>query len=154
VIASLLSRPPALIVGLLIGLVVVAAYALINERVGVTGGISDVVERATGRREALGWKAWFVGGILIAGVAFRVLAGGTPVGDGYGWITRNLSDVAAVGVLLVAGVMIGFGAKLSGGCTSGNGLGGSATGSPGSLVATGTFMATAIAVSFAIKAVI
>lgn len=152
-IDSLLSRPPAPVVGVLLGLVVVAAYALLNERLGVIGGLSDLVERASARRPALGWKAWFVVGVLGGGLAFRLLAGGSSVGHGYGWLTRNIDSGLVVGaVLVVAGALIGYGSKAAGGCTSGNGLGGCSTGSPASLVATGTFMGTAIAASFVIKA--
>jgi hypothetical protein len=131
---TLLDRPPWYVLGALMGLVVIGAFALLNERVGVLGGFSDVVERVTGRRAALGWKAWFAIGIVGGALAFRLLAGGSSVEHGYGWL-------------------IGFGAKMAGGCTSGNGLGGCSAGSPASLVATGTFMGTAIAVSFAIKAI-
>jgi len=52
----------------------------------------------------------------------------------------------------LSGVLIGYGAKLAGGCTSGNGLSGNAVLSPASLVATATFFGTAIAVSFLIEA--
>jgi uncharacterized membrane protein YedE/YeeE len=152
-IHALLHRPPPLVLGPLMGLVVVGAFALLNERVGVVGGFSDIVERVVGRRTALGWKAWFAVGIVGGGLVFRLVAGEATVRHGYGWLTRNLGG-ASVGVVLVAaGVAIGFGAKTAGGCTSGNGLGGCATGSRASLTATATFMATAIAVSFAIKAV-
>jgi uncharacterized protein len=152
VIDALLDRPPWFVLGPLLGLVVVAAFALLNERVGVVGGFSDIVERVTGRRARLGWKAWFAFGIVVGGLAFRLIAGEPTVRHGYGWLTRNL-DGAVVGLVLVAaGIAIGFGAKSAGGCTSGNGLGGCSSGSRASLTATATFMATAIAVSFAIKA--
>jgi uncharacterized membrane protein YedE/YeeE len=56
------------------------------------------------------------------------------------------------GLLLVAGgVLIGFGAKSAGGCTAGNGLSGTSHGSPASFVSMGTFMASAIVVSFVIE---
>ena len=51
-------------------------------------------------------------------------------------------------------MLIGFGAKIAGGCTSGNGLSGNAMLSPASLVATATFFGTAIVVSFVIEALI
>ena len=47
-------------------------------------------------------------------------------------------------ILLVAGVLIGFGAKTAGGCTSGNGLTGTSMLSRAALVATATFFGTAI----------
>jgi uncharacterized protein len=154
VIDSLLSRPPWFVLGALLGLIVVAAYGLLNERVGVIGGFSDVVERATGRRRALGWKAWFVFGVVGGGLVFRLLAGEPTVRDGYGWLTRELDGAVVAVVLVFAGVAIGYGAKAAGGCTSGNGLGGCAAGSRLSLAATATFMAVAVAVSFAIEAVV
>jgi uncharacterized membrane protein YedE/YeeE len=151
----LANRPPALAIGPAIGLVLVGLLWLANLRMGVLGGVSDIVERTTGRQRILGWKGWFVIGIVGGGLLFRVLAGHTSVGHGYGWLTRELGDGAVVGigaVLLTAGVLIGFGAKTAGGCTSGNGLSGVAFGSRGSMVAMATFMSTAIAASFAIKA--
>jgi uncharacterized membrane protein YedE/YeeE len=153
VIATLLQRPPWFVLGALMGLVVILAFALLNERVGVVGGFSDVVERVTGRRRVLGWKAWFVIGVAGGGLVFRLLAGQATVRHGYGWLTRELAGTAAALLLVAAGIAIGYGAKKAGGCTSGNGLGGCATGSTASLTATATFMATAIAVSFAIEAI-
>jgi uncharacterized membrane protein YedE/YeeE len=50
--------------------------------------------------------------------------------------------------LFVGGVLIGFGARWAGACTSGHGLTGCATRSRGSLVAVVTFMVTAVAVTF------
>ena len=61
--------------------------------------------------------------------------------------------VAIAPILLLAGVAIGYGAKRSGGCTSGNGLSGTSMYSPAALAATATFVGVAIVVSFAIRAV-
>ena len=47
-------------------------------------------------------------------------------------------------VLAVAGLLVGFGARLGGGCTSGHGVCGLSRLSGRSLVATMVFMATAI----------
>ena len=51
-------------------------------------------------------------------------------------------------VLFVGGLLVGYGVRWAGGCTSGHGLAGSSVFSVTSMVATATFMATAIAVSF------
>ena len=59
-----------------------------------------------------------------------------------------------VALLVLSGGLIGYGARLAGGCTSGNGLSGNAILSPAALVATGTFFGTAIVVSFAIEALL
>ena len=150
----LLDRPAPLVLGPLIGLVVIGLVLTINGRSGVVGGYSSFWERATGRIDAISWRAWFLLGVLGGAIVFRLLAGDDTVGEGYGWITRTVDSEAAAGaVLLGAGVLIGFGSKVAGGCTSGNGLGGCSQGSPASLAATATFMGTAIALSFVIRAV-
>lgn len=143
-------------IGPLLGLIVVGVLATLNQRVGVLGGVSDFVERGIGRRRALGWKAFFAVGVLLGGTLFVLLRGGSAIGSDYGWMTRTFDGDAAwvAGLLLVvAGVLIGFGAKSAGGCTAGNGLSGTSHGSPASFVSMGTFMATAIVVSLAIEAV-
>src|SRR2546423_4342281 len=145
-------RPVPFVFGLLLGAVVIVAFVVLNERVGVVGGFADFVERVTGRRSALGWKAWFVGGVGGGGLLFRLLAGAPTFRHGFGWLTRNLDGGLVAVVLVLAGVASGYGAKLAGGLTPGNGLGGCASGSRASLTATGTFMATAITMSFAIRA--
>ncbi len=139
-------------IGPLLGLIVVGVLATLNQRVGVLGGVSDFVERSIGRRRALGWKAWFLVGVVLGGTLFMVLRGGSSLGDDYGWMTRELAGWVAGLLLVVAGVLIGFGAKAAGGCTAGNGLSGTSHGSPASYVAMATFMASAIVVSFAIEA--
>jgi uncharacterized protein len=156
-IDSLLTRPPPYVIGLLLGLTVVGVLATLNQQLGALGGYSAVYERVSRRTPALGWKAWFLLGILGGSLVFRLLAGGTTVGDGYGWLTRTFTDDWSwlVGLLLVGGgAMIGFGAKLAGGCTAANGICGTALGSPASFVATGTFLAVAIGGTFLIDLVI
>jgi uncharacterized membrane protein YedE/YeeE len=140
------------VAGPLLGLCVVAVRLIFNARLGVTGGYSAIVSRVRGTEPRLDWRAWFVIGVLLGGTLFALAAGGQDF-HGYGWLTRSFDDVLVAPILVVSGVLIGYGAKLSGGCTSGNGLSGTSMLSPASLAATGTFFATAIAVSFLTKAV-
>ncbi|MGC5781771.1 YeeE/YedE family protein, partial [Methylobacterium sp. NFXW15] len=51
---------------------------------------------------------------------------------------------ASFPILVLAGLLVGFGARLGAGCTSGHGVCGIGRGSPRSLAATGTFMAIAV----------
>jgi len=144
------------IAGPVLGLCVVACRALWGGRLGVTGGFSEVIGRLRAGQGRFDWRGWFLFGIILGGAAFAVIAGG-PDFHGYGWLTADLHGAARIAIaplLLVAGVLIGFGAKLAGGCTSGNGLSGSAMLSPASLAATATFFATAIVVTVVIKAVL
>lgn len=144
------------VAGPVLGLCVVACRLLFNGRLGVTGGYSEIIGRIRARRWTFDWRGWFVIGVLLGGGLYALIAGG-PDFHGYGWLTAHLhgsARIAIAPVLLLAGVLIGYGAKIAGGCTSGNGLSGSAMFSPAGLAATATFFATAIAVSFLIKAVV
>jgi uncharacterized membrane protein YedE/YeeE len=147
-------RPAWILLGPLIGLVVVGLLWTIDERIGVLGGFSGIVERAIGQADELSWRVWFVFGVVGGAGVFHVLAGAPSATSDYGWVTRQFSDPVAAGVLVVAGGLIGYGAKRAGGCTSGNGIGGCSLGSPASLAATGTFMGVAIVTSFVIKGLI
>jgi uncharacterized membrane protein YedE/YeeE len=140
-------QAPWWVVGPAFGLVVLGLVATLNERIGILGGFSELVERR------LGWKACFLFG-LACGAALYALVGGDFGQGGYGWLTRTFTGDARLVVapiLLGAGALIGYGAKSAGGCTSGNGLGGTCMGSPASFVATGTFMATAIGTAFVLR---
>ena len=152
---ELLSQRPAwYVLGPLIGLVVLGLAATINQRIGALGGYSEFVERATGRISGLGWKAWFLVGIFAGAFVFHLLSGASSVDGGYGWLSDAFGSGVFVGfALVIGGILIGFGAKTAGGCTSGNGLGGCSAGSPASFAATMTFIGTAIAVSLITQAV-
>lgn len=144
------------IAGPLLGLCVVGARAAFNARLGVTGGFSEIVGQVSKGSVSFDWRGWFALGIFAGGLLFA-LAWGGPMFEGYGWLTETFDGGTTwvIGpILLVSGVLIGYGAKLAGGCTSGNGLSGISALHPASLVSTATFFATAIVVSFAIKAVI
>jgi hypothetical protein len=152
---ALLDQPPWFVIGPAIGLVLVGLLAFLNVRMGVLGGVTDLVERVGGRKPTIGWKGWFVIGIVLGGLLFRLMAGaGTTGGEDYGWLSGAFNDsgVLIALVLMFAGGLIGYGAKYAGGCTSGNGLSGVTFGSPGSMVAMGTFMGTAIVASLVIGA--
>ena len=104
----------------------VAIRWLLNARLGVTGAFSEVIHRVGKRSLSFDWRGWFFVGLVAGGVVFSLVARRAGF-DGYGWLTRTFrgdgAGVIAV-ILLGAGVLIGFGAKTAGGCTSGNGLDG------------------------------
>lgn len=142
--------------GPLLGLCVVACRVLFNGRLGVTGGFSEIVSKVRDGSASFDWRGWFAIGVLLGGTVY-VAAHGGPGFHGYGWLTdtfHGAGRIAIAAILLLSGVLIGYGAKRAGGCTSGNGLSGTSMLSPASLAATATFFGTAIIVSFAIKAVI
>jgi uncharacterized protein len=142
------------VAGPALGLCVVAVRLLFNARLGVTGGFSELVGQLSRGSVAFDWRGWFAIGILVGGSLFALAAGG-PDFHGYGWLTQEFTGASRIWIapiLVIGGVLIGFGAKVAGGCTSGNGLSGTAALSPGSLAATATFFATAIVVTLITKA--
>jgi len=148
------TAPAWWVAGLIFGGVVVALRYVLNERIGVLGGYSELVERASGRARSLGWKSFFLIGVVLGGLLYALLADRYNGGRRYGWLAHDFPHHAglATGVgLTLAGLLIGFGAKTAGGCTSGNGFGGTTSGSRASFVATATFFATAVGASFLLR---
>ena len=121
----------SLLGGALIGLSAVLLMAW-NGRVA---GISGILDGATAPEPGGAWRYWFLGGLLAGPLAFAAVRGGLPV------ITLTHSWP----LLVVAGLLVGAGTRLSGGCTSGHGICGMALLSTRSLVAVGVFMAVALA---------
>src|SRR5882757_7648178 len=133
------------ITGPVLGLCVVACRLLFNARLGVTGGFSELVGQLSKGSLRFDWRGWFAIGIFASGAIFALLWGG-PDFHGYGWMTRTFHGSAQIWIaplLIACGVLVGYGAKLAGGCTSGNGLSGTSALSPASLAATATFFGTA-----------
>ncbi|NCN11912.1 YeeE/YedE family protein [Candidatus Kaiserbacteria bacterium] len=85
--------------------------------------------------QSRGWKWFLVGGIVSGGVVYLSLYGSTIITTIPWWR------------LLLGGILVGVGARMSGGCTSGHAICGLASLEKVSLVATVTFLATAIAVA-------
>jgi uncharacterized protein len=94
----------------------------------------------------------FVGGWLAAITAGRFKLR-FDMGDGFRQIV-TADRATMVGVLFLGGVLVGFGTRLAGGCSSGHGLSGCGRLRPVSLVATAVFFGTAVLVSLLLWKVI
>ncbi len=128
----------ALLGGAVIGASAIALLAA-NGRIA---GVSGIVGGLLGRPNAeSGWRVAFVAGLVGGGVLVRAL-----VADAF----QGLATTPAV-VLVVAGLLVGFGASLGSGCTSGHGVCGVSRLSPRSLVATLTFMAAGVATASLVR---
>lgn len=68
--------------------------------------------------------------------------------------TVNVQIEASTPVLVIAGLLVGFGTRLGSGCTSGHGVCGLGRLSQRSIVATGTFMVTAALTVFVMRHVV
>jgi hypothetical protein len=87
--------------GPVLGLCVIALRLLLNGRLGVTGGYSDVIDNVRRRSLAFDWRGWFFVGLVVGGAAFALIAGG-PDFHGYGWLTDTFhgSGRIVIAVLL------------------------------------------------------
>jgi uncharacterized protein len=142
------------IAGPILGLVIVSFLGLANKRFGVIGGVTDLVHGSPEGRGLRSWRTLLLLGVVLGGLVYTLFAGAPDAGVGYSWLDAHLTVGGEVAVLFGAGLLIGVGARTAGGCTSGHGLTGSALASPASIVSMVTIMATAIATTFALKAVI
>lgn len=124
----------SLLGGVLIGL----AAALLWLGNGRVAGISGIIGNlATARSDDIGWRVAFLAGLIVAPVLYAALAGVPAV---------RLDAPAPL--IIVGGLLVGFGTRLGGGCTSGHGVCGLARFSPRSIAATGLFMAAGFATVF------
>lgn len=134
-----------------IGLCVVALYALANLKLGVSGGWLQLVFLLERKPVTEPWRLWFTGGLVGGAVLAGVL--GTAGSQGYGDLGAALSAPVLLVVLVVVGLLIGYGARWASGCTSGHGISGCSAGSPESIAATATFFVVAIVVTFAVQVI-
>ena len=122
----------AAIGGTLIGV----ASALLMLTAGRIAGVSGIVDGLIGNAEGRGWRAAFVAGLVLA-----------PVISGLFGFTLSVPRMPTSSVVVAgAGLLVGFGSRLGGGCTSGHGVCGIARLSPRSIAATLIFMGTAMLV--------
>lgn len=113
--------------GIILGLAA-ALFVLLNGRVlGISGILGGLIKPRAGDA---GWRIAFVAGLIAAPVVWRLFAP-LPVP----------SVEASLPVLVIAGLLVGWGTRYGSGCTSGHGVCGLARLSPRSLAATLAFMA-------------
>jgi len=123
----------ALIGGVLIGLAS-ALLMLLNGRIAGISGILGGALTISARDKV--WRLSFIASLIAAPIIIGSL--GHPLPEPQmptNWL-----------LIVAAGVLVGFGARYGGGCTSGHGVCGIARLSARSIVATGVFMVSAIAV--------
>ncbi|MCL6547530.1 MAG: YeeE/YedE family protein [Alicyclobacillus sp.] len=139
---------PWFVVGPLIGLVVAGMFAVTNRPIGASGSYAQVTDKILGKPMKEPWRLTFMGGVIIGGFLVAWLGGGLSDPLAYGLLGQRLSPGLLTAVLFFGGVMMGFGARWMGGCTSGHGLCGTSMRSLASFAATASFFATAVVVTF------
>lgn len=126
------------------GLLIGAGLGLLYVMTGLIGGMSSVFSstwsffsRATPFRQpsllsSRGWRLIYAAGLILGGSLYLIVGGDSVVTQIEPWR------------LLTGGFLIGFGARLSHGCTAGHGICGLASLQLPSLLAVLVFLGTAI----------
>lgn len=125
-----------------------------KQRLGISAGFEDVcslvLQQRYFQRDTIragrAWRLPFLGGLVLGGFLSAALGGGwEPT-----WALGRFDEVVALGLagkliwMFAGGLLIGFGTRLGGGCTSGHGIFGLSSFELPSLVTTLSFMAGGI----------
>ena len=122
----------AAIGGTLIGLAATLLMLLTGRIAGISGILGDLLERGSSDHA---WRLAFAAGLIAAPLVLAL--GGHALAD-----PAMPSSI----IIAIAGLLVGIGTRLGGGCTSGHGICGISRLSPRSIAATVTFMAVAMLV--------
>jgi uncharacterized membrane protein YedE/YeeE len=112
--------------GLMIGLAVILFFALNGRLIGISGIASNFLNSKNNRMD----NFLFLIGLIIGPIVYKL-------------ITQNEINISISNsfiLLAIAGLLVGVGTRIGGGCTSGHGISGIGRFSLRSIVATITFM--------------
>ena len=121
---------PAFTGGLIIGLAVAVFFLLNGRLVGISGIASNALTEKENKFDNL----LFLLGLIIAPIIYSIFSNGGV----------NISISNSYVLMIAAGLLVGIGTRISGGCTSGHGISGIGRFSLRSIVATITFMIVGI----------
>lgn len=127
----------ALIGGALIGLSATMLLLFLGRIAGVSGILASSMTQAEGRV----WRLCFLVGLVLG--AFLVALSHV--------VPAELRQDYPRALLIIGGILVGYGTRLGSGCTSGHGICGLARFSMRSLLATLVFMLTAMITVFVIR---
>ena len=116
--------------GLLIGLSVALFFILNGRMIGISGIASNLLVSKDNRID----NFLFLVGLILGPLIYNLISGKEI----------NISISNSLILLITAGAMVGFGTRLSSGCTSGHGISGISRFSLRSIIATITFMIVGI----------
>jgi uncharacterized protein len=138
----------ALAGGTLIGLAAGAMLVLSGRIAGISGIYGGMLRPSQPSQGDVLWRLLFLAGLITGGLVLRIVSPESMP------MELHVSGPHGAGLMVIAGLLVGFGTRLGSGCTSGHGVCGVSRGSVRSLVATGTFMFTAMITVWVIKHVL
>lgn len=127
----------ALVGGGLIGLSILLLWLLEGRIAGIAGILGGVLNQ---RQADKLWRLAFIAGLILAPSLYVLVRPLPP-----------LISTHSTAILIIGGLLVGFGTRLGNGCTSGHGVCGIARLSKRSIVATAVFMATGAATVFVVR---
>ncbi len=127
----------ALLGGLLIGMAATLLLWLNGRIAGVTGMLVGLLVQPSASQA---WRLLFLLGLVAGTAAYSLWGEATPVRQGF-----------PVPLLVLGGLLTGYGTAQANGCTSGHGVCGLARFSVRSLVATATFLAVALCTTWLVR---
>jgi len=128
--------------GSLGGALIGAAAALLWLSIGRIAGVSGILGRALAPMPGdFAWRIAFLSGLPLGAAGVTLI-----VGDVHGFVITP-----RVPLLVVSGLLVGFGTALGNGCTSGHGVCGISRGSRRSIAATVVFIAAGMITVFALR---
>jgi len=136
--------------GVTIGLLVPMLYYFQNTALGVSTGYGNIVKILRGSKKNLrwlqkdtfkdpwGWRVFFILGMVLGAFISARLSGRPLITSEMGVFTSVIHwpQVLQAAFFLTGGLLLGLGARIAGGCTSGHSIHGLATLQISSLVAT------------------
>ena len=123
--------------GILLG-IASSLFILVNGRIlGISGIVGGLLRPRPGDSA---WRIAFLLGMFAAPLLYAVLAGPSVARIDATW-----------GMVIAAGLLVGWGTRYGAGCTSGHGVCGLSRMSPRSLVATLAFMGTGFATVYIVR---
>jgi uncharacterized membrane protein YedE/YeeE len=129
---------PALVGGILLG-IAASLYVLFNGRIlGISGIVGGLLQA---KKSDWLWRLSFILGLLTAPLWAKYV---------FQISVHTVIDANYI-TLLIAGVLVGFGARYGSGCTSGHGICGLSRLSPRSLIATICFMACGFLIVYVMR---
>jgi len=117
--------------GVLIGLAAVMLIAFRGRIAGISGILGGLLQFSNAPQGHFSWRITFVLGILVSSLVYAL----------FGSVPASQIDTSYP-LIILAGLLVGFGTRMGSGCTSGHAVCGLGRSSIRSLVATLSFMAS------------
>ncbi|NLV50328.1 MAG: YeeE/YedE family protein [Clostridiales bacterium] len=155
---------PWWLAGIIIGLLVPLMYYFFNTALGVSTGYGNLLKIAFPKiklkwlntdtfKNKSNWRFLFIIGMIIGGFISARVSGMPFINTGMGLFTQKLNWSYVIYIIwfFVGGALLGFGARLANGCTSGHCIHGLATLQKSSLAATVFFLLFGVIGTFFVK---